>query len=367
MTSQDTLSDQPLHSELDGFGTRLGLVIQHLSISQSEFARQIDTSPGFVSNVLRGQKKPGAEMLRAVVKQFGVSADWLLTGCGTMFGASTIDIELFKAVRLQVAIARSAVVESDATAAELLKLIRDGRMIAALTAPTLLAFLEQLPWNAADVDLAVELYNGHAATADPGMRQRNLMTAAVAHFEARKPLNKLATIAQAAGVTLPQDYDGLTRTPQRARHDVVTDIMLTIFRLNSRLLEKGDKLVAPLELTSARWQVMGAVALAMRPLTVPQIADAMGVTRQGAQKQLNRLLDEGLFECQPNPRHERSPFYALTEKGMRQYAIAMELETQWAALLGERCALPDLESALNTLLLLHAQLHSTPLPQYRPE
>ena len=34
---------------------------------------------------------------------------------------------------------------------------------------------------------------------------------------------------------------------------ILTEIMLTVFRVNGRLLEKGDQLVEPLNLTSARW------------------------------------------------------------------------------------------------------------------
>ena len=47
---------------------------------------------------------------------------------------------------------------------------------------------------------------------------------------------------------------------------VFTEIMLAVFRVNGRLLEKGDQLVLPLSLTSARWQVLGAVALAGDPV-----------------------------------------------------------------------------------------------------
>ena len=82
----------------------------------------------------------------------------------------------------------------------------------------------------------------------------------------------------------------------------VTQLTLTVFRLNGLLLHCGDRLVEPLGLTSARWQVLGAIALAGVPLTAPKIGEAMGVTRQGAQKQLNVLAEQGLVEARPNPR-----------------------------------------------------------------
>ena len=37
----------------------------------------------------------------------------------------------------------------------------------------------------------------------------------------------------------------------------LTDVILTLFRVNSLLLMRGDRLVAGLGLTSARWQISG--------------------------------------------------------------------------------------------------------------
>ena len=61
----------------------------------------------------------------------------------------------------------------------------------------------------------------------------------------------------------------------------MTDLILDLFRLNGRLLAAGDRLVAGLGLTSARWQVLGAIALADRPQPVAWLARDMGVYRQG--------------------------------------------------------------------------------------
>lgn len=105
----------------------------------------------------------------------------------------------------------------------------------------------------------------------------------------------------------------------------LTDLALMVFRLNGTLLHWGDALVEPLGLTSARWQMLGAIALAGTPLTAPQIGDAMGVTRQGAQKQLNLLLDLGLVAAGQNPAHQRSPLYTLTARGRRLYERAIAL------------------------------------------
>ena len=142
---------------------------------------------------------------------------------------------------------------------------------------------------------------------------------------------------------------------------LLTEIMLAIFRVNGRLLERGDQLVEPLNLSSARWQVLGAVALAGKPLSAPQIAEAMGITRQGAQKQLNKLALDGFFEQCLNPRHQRSPLYALTELGSRAFAEAMALEAVWADGLVAGDSLEALNQTLKTLNGLYDRLNA-PVP-----
>lgn len=112
----------------------------------------------------------------------------------------------------------------------------------------------------------------------------------------------------------------------------LSKLIISIFRLNGRIVEWGDLLGAPLGLTSARWQIMGAIGLAGEPLTAPQISSAMGVTRQGAQKQLNILMEEGLIKQMPNPRHDRSYLYALTSLGKE---AAGKMESAYAAWLDE--------------------------------
>ncbi|WP_137939641.1 MarR family winged helix-turn-helix transcriptional regulator [Chitinivorax sp. B] len=154
----------------------------------------------------------------------------------------------------------------------------------------------------------------------------------------------------------------INRSGHQTEIDVVTDIMLAIFRLNALLLEKGDQLVAPLQLTSARWQVLGAIAMAEQPQTAPQIAVAMGITRQGAQKQLNRAVDDGLLRSITNPRHERSPLYELTSQGQLAFDQAMVKHVAWAELLVKDAVLPDLQTALRVLNGLHAQLEHVVLP-----
>lgn len=140
----------------------------------------------------------------------------------------------------------------------------------------------------------------------------------------------------------------------------ITHTALTVFRLNGALLQWGDRLVEPLGLTSARWQMLGAITLADAPLTAPQVGEAMGVTRQGAQKQLNLLLEQGMLQSRPNPAHKRSPLYSLTPKGQALYAQADALWNTQAEQLAALIPAAQLETTTQTLVSLLHHLQTTP-------
>src|SRR3954463_15219502 len=103
-------------------------------------------------------------------------------------------------------------------------------------------------------------------------------------------------------------------------------LALAVFRANQALLDDGDALAEGWRLTSAKWKVLGAVVLSGAPVTVPAIARLMGLTRQGAQKQLNGLLRDGLVAREETPADARAPLYRLTPKGSRAYE---EITSAW--------------------------------------
>ena len=106
--------------------------------------------------------------------------------------------------------------------------------------------------------------------------------------------------------------------------DAVTDLVLDLFRLNNRVLTSGDRLVAQLGLTSARWQILGAIVEAERPEPVAWLARDMGGSRQNVQRIVNDLEKEGLVEFQPNPHHRRAQLVVLTDKGRETFVPAPE-------------------------------------------
>lgn len=139
--------------------------------------------------------------------------------------------------------------------------------------------------------------------------------------------------------------------------DKLTTISLSVFRLNGQLIEWGNNLSKPHGLTSARWQVLGAISMAGKYPTVPQIAAAVGVTRQGVLKQINLLVDEGLVYSQPNPSHKRSPLYAMTGKGKVAYERLIECWLQHVQKIESAFAMSDLDSTIQVLSKM-SQIHS---------
>jgi DNA-binding MarR family transcriptional regulator len=108
-----------------------------------------------------------------------------------------------------------------------------------------------------------------------------------------------------------------------------TRVVLATFRANGRLLAAGDALGADQGLTAARWQVVGALALADRALTVPQIARRMGLTRQSVHATVNRLRADGLVEQATNADHRRSPLIRLTGSGDAAFRAMQQRQRAW--------------------------------------
>jgi len=131
--------------------------------------------------------------------------------------------------------------------------------------------------------------------------------------------------------------------------EAATRVILSVFHANGLLLAVGDLLAADEGLTAARWQVLGAIALAERPLTVPQIARRMGLTRQSVHASVGRLVRDGLLELSPNADHRRSPLVCLTERGRATYTATDRRQVAWVNRLAEGIDRADLETAARVL------------------
>ena len=131
--------------------------------------------------------------------------------------------------------------------------------------------------------------------------------------------------------------------------ELATEVILTTFRANGLLLATGDELSAVAGLTAARWQVLGALALAERPLTVPQIARRMGLTRQSVHATVGRLVAAGLVELAPNADHRRSQLVAMTQAGREAYQALDRRQAAWVSELAAGLERHELETTARVL------------------
>jgi DNA-binding MarR family transcriptional regulator len=136
----------------------------------------------------------------------------------------------------------------------------------------------------------------------------------------------------------------------------ITDLVLETFRFNGRLLAAGDALVADLGLSSARWQVLGAMALSPVPLSVAQIARNMGLTRQAVQRLANEMEADGLVRFAPNPHHQRAKLVLLTPAGNTAFAAVMKRQSRWATELGRGLNAKPIETAAVMLRTIRRRL-----------
>ncbi|WP_234050900.1 MULTISPECIES: MarR family winged helix-turn-helix transcriptional regulator [unclassified Xanthobacter] len=139
-------------------------------------------------------------------------------------------------------------------------------------------------------------------------------------------------------------------------------LALEVFRLNGALIAAGDMLVEPLGLTSARWQVLGAITQAEGGLPTAGIARAMGLTRQSVQRVVDDLARLGLVRFAPNPHHKRAKLVQLTPEGRMASAAASARWAPLAEALATAVTVPALDEAAQVLHRLATALAALTAP-----
>jgi DNA-binding MarR family transcriptional regulator len=148
----------------------------------------------------------------------------------------------------------------------------------------------------------------------------------------------------------------MSKTKRTPAGEALTGLMLDLFRLNSLLLTAGDRLVARLGLTSARWQILGAMAEAERRQPVAWLARDLGANRQNVQRIINDLHKEGLVAFEANPHHRRAQLVVLTDKGKRTFEAAMDLQAPWVNSLSGGLLVKDIETVHRVVTALRKKL-----------
>jgi DNA-binding MarR family transcriptional regulator len=105
----------------------------------------------------------------------------------------------------------------------------------------------------------------------------------------------------------------MTKTRNEAAAQIPL-IVADIYELAGRLRAQGDNIAATIGQTQARWQVLSA-ASGEQPMSVPQIARRLGLTRQAVQRIADLVTGEGLAIYVDNPDHKASPHLVLTKTG----------------------------------------------------
>ncbi len=148
----------------------------------------------------------------------------------------------------------------------------------------------------------------------------------------------------------------MRRVKRTPAGDALTDLMLDLFRATSLLLTAGDRLVAPLGLTSARWQILGAIVSTERPQPVSWLARDLGANRQNVQRIINDLHKNGLVAFETNPHHRRAQLVVLTDKGKRAFDAAMDLQAPWVNELADGLLVKDIGTVRRVVTALRMKL-----------
>ena|SRR6266851_6814328 len=150
----------------------------------------------------------------------------------------------------------------------------------------------------------------------------------------------------------------MNKTKRTPAGDALTGLILDLFRLNSRMLAAGDRLVAGLGLTSARWQILGAIAEADRPQPVAWLSRDLRANRQNVQRIVNDLHKEGLVAFEANPHHRRAQLVVLTDKGRQTFDAAMRLQGPWVNSLSDGFLVKDIQIVHRVIIALRQKLES---------
>ena len=155
----------------------------------------------------------------------------------------------------------------------------------------------------------------------------------------------------------------MPKTKRTPAGEAVTSFILDLFRLNGLLLTAGDRLVARVGLTSARWQILGAIVSAERPQPVAWLARDLSANRQNVQRIINDLHDEGIVAFEANPHHRRAQLVVLTDKGRQTFDAAMRLQVPWVDGLSDGLSLEDIEATRRVFLALRKKLDGDHAPE----
>jgi DNA-binding MarR family transcriptional regulator len=114
--------------------------------------------------------------------------------------------------------------------------------------------------------------------------------------------------------------------PGRQFHDLFREV----FKLHAALSAVMNSVHEQAGLSTAQHKVIRTLQ-EMGPVTVPDMAAQLGVSRQFVQTVCNRLSAMELLQFEENPRHKRSRLAILTDKGRTGFQQARRNENHTIA------------------------------------
>jgi DNA-binding MarR family transcriptional regulator len=166
----------------------------------------------------------------------------------------------------------------------------------------------------------------------------------------------MSTVQHAQQAAVPPREDWPDLPPHTEAGEVLTELILTTFRLNGRLMDAAQEMAEKGGITAAWWQVLGGVL--DQPRSVAQIGRLMGMTRQGVQRVADLLVAKQLAEYRPNPAHRRAKLLACTEAGYWAIRRIGLVQRPFAARIAAEVGTGQLRAALTTMRHLVAVLEA---------
>lgn len=138
---------------------------------------------------------------------------------------------------------------------------------------------------------------------------------------------------------------------------VFREILTEVFHLRALMLESAEHLTAPVGLTSARWQILGAIE--HTPAPVAHVARGLGLTRQSVQETADAMARDGLITFVDNPDHKRARLMMPTPKARKALDFLRPRQMQFANLMGAPHSLEALRATLDVLEKSRATIEAT--------
>jgi transcriptional regulator with XRE-family HTH domain len=198
---------------LENFGARLSQLISARGLTQADFAKGLDSSPAFISDMIRGVKRPGAEFLSRISLQYQVSLDWLINGQGSLEGTSIIDKEQFLIVAMRVQLARLAASGNEEAPILIEELL--GRKPSAQSSPLARqALLNELTSSSEESVFLIDLYNTFIINPDKTIGTQDALNSALQYYQPAQTDPLLALMAGRETATSNKAETAATNTVQ---------------------------------------------------------------------------------------------------------------------------------------------------------